>query len=92
VKAKKKKIPLYETKSKLLEIFWIDAQAEEDWEYLSSLEKDGNKDPMYIKTIGYELDKTDNDLIICRSLSSDKGLEGRFHIPLKCIQKIRKIK
>ena len=89
---KKKKIPLYETKSKLVEIYWIDAQAEDDWEYLSNLEKDGSKDPMYIKTIVYELDKTDNDYIICRSLSSDKGLEGRFHIPLKCIQKIRKIK
>ena len=85
---KKKQIPLYERKEKLVEVFWIDAQAEENWEYLEGLDKTA----MYIKTVGYQLDKTEVDLIICRSLSSDKGLEGRFHIPLKCIQKIRKIK
>jgi hypothetical protein len=92
VTKKNNKIPLYETKGKLIEIYWMDAQAEEEWEYLSGLDKDGKKDPMYIKTVGYQLDKTENELIICRSLSSDAGLEGRFHIPLKCISKIKKIK
>jgi len=92
VTKKNNKIPLYETKGKLIEIYWMDAQAEEEWEYLSGLDKDGKKDPMYIKTVGYQLDKTENELIICRSLSSDSGLEGRFHIPLKCISKIKKIK
>ncbi len=80
------KIPLFETKSKLLEVYWIDAQAEEEWEYLDNIDKAA----MYIKTVGYYIDETDNDLIICRSFSSDKGLEGRFHIPLRCIQKIKK--
>ena len=71
-----------------MEVCWVDAQAEESWEYIDGLDKT----PMYIKTIGYELDKTEVELILCRSLSSDKGLEGRFHIPLACIKEIRKIR
>jgi hypothetical protein len=86
------KIPLYATKSKLVEVYWMDAQAEEEWEYLSGLDKDGMKDPMYIKTVGYRLDKTEDELIICRSLSADEGLEGRFHIPLNCILQIKNVK
>jgi len=49
---KKKQIPLYERKEKLVEVFWIDAQAEENWEYLEGLDKTA----MYIKTVGYQLD------------------------------------
>ena len=87
-KKNKNEFSLYAKKNKIVEVCWVDAQAEESWEYIDGLDKA----PMYIKTIGYELDKTEVDLIICRSLSSDKGLEGRFHIPLACIQETRKIR
>ena len=40
----------------------------------------------------YFLDETEEEVIICRSLSSDKGLEGRFHIPKDCIKKTKTIK
>jgi len=85
---KRTKIPLYETHQRILEVQWIDAQSEDEWQLLDKIDTT----PMYIKTIGYFIEKTDVDLIICRSLSSDKGLEGRFHIPLKCIKKTKKIR
>ena len=85
---KRKKIPLFKQKQKVIEIQWIDAQGEEDWDYLSEIDKSA----MYIKSVGYYLEETEEEIIICRSLSSDKGLEGRFHVPKCCIKKTRTIK
>jgi hypothetical protein len=86
--ARKKKIPLFKQKQKIVEIQWVDAQGEDEWEYLSEIDKSA----MYIKSVGYFLDETEEEIIICRSLSSDKGLEGRFHIPKDCIKKTKTIK
>ena len=72
-----------------LEIDWIDAQAEEGpWEYLDEIKTD----PMHIKTVGYFLKSTNEDLVICRSQSCDNGLEGRFSIPIGTIKKVRKLR
>ncbi len=85
----RKKIPqIFKKKSKIVEIQWIDAQGEDKWEYLNEIDKTA----MYIKTIGYHLDETEEEVIVCRSLSSDSGLEGRFHVPKSCIKNIKVIK
>lgn len=88
IMAKNKKIPLFKQKQKIVEIQWLDAQGEDQWEYLTDIDKTA----MYIRTVGFYLDETDEEIIICRSLSSDKGLEGRFHIPKACIQKMHPLK
>ena len=84
-----KKIPkIFKDKHKIVEIQWLDAQGEDTWEFLSEIDTKA----MYITTVGYHLEETEEELIVCRSLSSDKGLEGRFHIPKTCIKKIKVIR
>jgi hypothetical protein len=83
-----KKIQFFKNKQKIVEIQWLDAQGEDQWEYLTDIDKSA----MYIRTVGFYLEETSEEIIVCRSLSSDQGLEGRFHIPKACIKKMITIK
>ena len=68
-----------------VEIWWVDAQADESWEFV----KDLKTDPMNIRTVGYYLESTEVDIIIARSQSCDCGFEGKMQIPWAIIDKIK---
>jgi len=82
---------------KLVYVEWTDAHSSDRWQTILNAKIDMSE-MMNCKTVGYQISKTKDCIIIAHTISWEDSetcqqlLCGLLHIPMKCIKLIKEIK
>ena len=75
----------------VVKIKWIDSYTIASGAWIDEEEIDSEGDG-HIESVGYYLEKSQTQLILCQSYYKGQGnIQGGFSIPLGCIQEVTKL-